>query len=168
MGVRERDHSRVPASVRQAAPRHRAEVRRAGIRMGARRDVARGHESGVRRGAGKDATSICPGVARGPAGRHLSTGKSHVRAGGSPAMSDGSPQLSIVVPIKDEIEILPELTRRLTAVIDDQMPDAEIVFVDDGSMDGSARWIAEKHAEDPRIKLVRLSRNFGHQAAVTA
>lgn len=83
-------------------------------------------------------------------------------------MSDGSPQLSIVVPIKDEIEILPELTRRLTAVIDDQMPDAEIVFVDDGSMDGSARWIAEKHAEDPRIKLVRLSRNFGHQAAVTA
>lgn len=83
-------------------------------------------------------------------------------------MSDGSPQLSIVVPIKDEIDILPELTRRLTAVIDDELPDTEVVFVDDGSDDGSARWIADANAGDARIKLVRLSRNFGHQAAVTA
>ncbi|HJR54463.1 MAG TPA: glycosyltransferase family 2 protein [Gemmatimonadota bacterium] len=84
-------------------------------------------------------------------------------------MSEGSkPLLSIVVPIKDEIDILPELTRRLTAVIDADLPDSEVLFVDDGSNDGSARWIAGKHAEDRRVKLVRLSRNFGHQAAVTA
>ena len=84
-------------------------------------------------------------------------------------MSDGSkPLISVVVPIKDEIDTLPELTRRLTDVLVGELSDAEVVFVDDGSRDGSARWIAERHAEDPRIRLVRLSRNFGHQAAVTA
>ena len=84
-------------------------------------------------------------------------------------MSDASrPLLSIVVPIKDEIETLPELARRLTNVLVRELSDAELLFVDDGSGDGSARWIAERHAEDPRFKLVRFSRNFGHQAAVTA
>lgn len=83
-------------------------------------------------------------------------------------MNESGPLLSVVVPIKDEIEILPELARRLTAVMDDLPGGAEIVFVDDGSGDGSPRWIADAHADDPRIKLVRLSRNFGHQAAVTA
>jgi dolichol-phosphate mannosyltransferase len=84
-------------------------------------------------------------------------------------MSDASsPLLSIVVPIKNEIDTLPELVRRLTAVLVGDLADAEIVFVDDGSDDGSARWIAERHLDDPRVRLVRLSRNFGHQAAVTA
>ena len=84
-------------------------------------------------------------------------------------MSDGSsPLLSIVVPIKDEIETLPELARRIGESLSGELADAEVVFVDDGSIDGSARWIAERHAEDSRFKLVRLSRNFGHQAAVTA
>jgi len=78
------------------------------------------------------------------------------------------PLLSVVVPIKDEIETLPELSRRLADVLTGELSDAEIVFVDDGSSDGSARWIAERHADDARVKLVRLSRNFGHQAAVTA
>ena len=78
------------------------------------------------------------------------------------------PLLSIVVPIKDEMETLPELARRIREAIDGELADAEVVFVDDGSTDGSARWIAERHAEDARFKLVRLSRNFGHQAAVTA
>ena len=84
-------------------------------------------------------------------------------------MADASrPLLSIVVPIKDEIDTLPELHRRLSNVLTGELSDGEIVFVDDGSGDGSARWIAERHADDPRVKLVRLSRNFGHQAAVTA
>jgi dolichol-phosphate mannosyltransferase len=73
-----------------------------------------------------------------------------------------------VVPIKDEIDTLPELTRRLSDVLTGELSDSEIVFVDDGSADGSARWIADRHGDDPRVKLVRLSRNFGHQAAVTA
>jgi dolichol-phosphate mannosyltransferase len=79
-----------------------------------------------------------------------------------------SPRLSVVVPIKDEIDTLPELTRRLSDVLTGELSDSEIVFVDDGSADGSARWIAARHGDDPRVKLVRLSRNFGHQAAVTA
>lgn len=79
-----------------------------------------------------------------------------------------SPRLSVVVPIKDEIETLPELTRRLSNVLTGELSDSEIVFVDDGSADGSAGWIAERHGDDARVKLVRLSRNFGHQAAVTA
>jgi len=79
-----------------------------------------------------------------------------------------SPRLSVVVPIKDEIDTLPELTRRLSDVLTGELSDSEIVFVDDGSTDGSARWIADRHGDDPRVKLVRLSRNFGHQAAVTA
>jgi dolichol-phosphate mannosyltransferase len=84
-------------------------------------------------------------------------------------MNDASsPLLSIVVPIMNEIDTLPELVRRLTAVLVGDLADAEIVFVDDGSDDGSARWIAERHLDDPRVRLVRLSRNFGHQAAVTA
>lgn len=84
-------------------------------------------------------------------------------------MNEGSsPRLSVVVPIKDEVETLPELTRRLFEVLTGDLDDSEVLFVDDGSSDGSARWIAERHAEDPRVKLVRLSRNFGHQAAVTA
>jgi dolichol-phosphate mannosyltransferase len=78
------------------------------------------------------------------------------------------PLLSIVVPIKDEIETLPELTRRLSEVLVGELADAEIVFVDDGSRDGSARGVAERHRNDGRVRLVRLSRNFGHQAAVTA
>ncbi|HET6360603.1 MAG TPA: glycosyltransferase family 2 protein [Gemmatimonadota bacterium] len=76
--------------------------------------------------------------------------------------------LSVVVPIKDEIETLPELVRRLESVLVGELAGSEVVFVDDGSDDGSARWIAELHERDRRFKLVRLSRNFGHQAAVTA
>jgi len=82
--------------------------------------------------------------------------------------SRSSIALSVVVPIKDEIDTLPELTRRLFDVLTGDLSESEIIYVDDGSSDRSARWIADRHTEDPRVKLVRLSRNFGHQAAVTA
>jgi dolichol-phosphate mannosyltransferase len=79
-----------------------------------------------------------------------------------------SESFSVVIPIKDEIATLPELSRRLGSVLVDGLEGGEVVFVDDGSTDGSARWIADLHTRDSRFKLVRLSRNFGHQAAVTA
>lgn len=78
------------------------------------------------------------------------------------------PLLSVVIPIKDEIETLPELCRRLADTLDGELSDSEVVFVDDGSRDGSREWIAERHAADPRFRMVVLSRNFGLQAAVTA
>src|SRR5919204_6445425 len=76
--------------------------------------------------------------------------------------------LSIVVPVHDEEETLPELQRRLSGVLDDLNEAAEVILVDDGSRDRSfevMRGIADR---DPRFKLVRLSRNFGHQIALTA
>src|SRR4051812_25775074 len=76
--------------------------------------------------------------------------------------------ISVVVPIFNEQDNLPELRRRLSASLDETGHAWEIVLVDDGSADDSARLIRQYHADDPRIKLVNLSRNFGHQPAVTA
>ena len=76
--------------------------------------------------------------------------------------------VSVVVPIFNEQENLPEVRRRVAAAMDGAGEAWELVFVDDGSRDGSGRFVRQFHAEDPRVKLVELSRNFGHQPAVTA
>jgi glycosyltransferase involved in cell wall biosynthesis len=76
--------------------------------------------------------------------------------------------ISVVVPIFNEQENLPEVRRRLAAALDAAGDDWEMILVNDGSRDGSSRLIREFNAEDPRVKLVELSRNFGHQPAVTA
>src|SRR5579862_5005532 len=76
--------------------------------------------------------------------------------------------ISIVVPIFNEQENLPELRRRMTAALDSSGETWELVLVDDGSRDNSPTIIREFHEQDPRIKIVSLSRNFGHQPAVTA
>jgi dolichol-phosphate mannosyltransferase len=76
--------------------------------------------------------------------------------------------ISLVVPIYNEQENLPELRRRVTLALDSTESPWECLLVNDGSRDGSAALIREMHASDPRFKLVDLSRNFGHQPAVTA
>jgi polyisoprenyl-phosphate glycosyltransferase len=76
--------------------------------------------------------------------------------------------VSVVVPFLNEEENLPDLHARLTRALDGQPEGLEIIFVDDGSTDSSARWVADKATDDPRVKLLRLSRNFGHQIAITA
>jgi glycosyltransferase involved in cell wall biosynthesis len=78
------------------------------------------------------------------------------------------PHFSIVVPVYNEEENLPELHRRLTAAMEQIGKSYEFVFVDDGSRDGSSAWLRKKHAEDSHVRLVRFSRNFGHHIAVTA
>lgn len=77
--------------------------------------------------------------------------------------------LSVVVPVHDEQETLEELVRRLTAVLDD-LPglEGEIVLVDDGSRDMSYPLMVQIATRDARVKVVQLSRNFGHQVAITA
>jgi len=77
--------------------------------------------------------------------------------------------LSVVVPVHDEQESLEELARRLTASLD-ALPelDAEVILVDDGSRDASYPMMVALGARDSRIKVVQLSRNFGHQVALTA
>lgn len=77
-----------------------------------------------------------------------------------------SPTLSVVVPVYNEIDVLPELHRRLTAAVEHE--DYELVIVDDGSKDGTRASLLRLRAEDDRVRPVFLSRNFGHQAAVTA
>lgn len=77
--------------------------------------------------------------------------------------------VAVVVPLYNEEAVLPELLRRLRAVFDARTDVAwTVVFVDDGSRDRSAAIVAAEAAADPRLRLVRLARNFGHQAAVAA
>ncbi|MFT5201495.1 MAG: glycosyltransferase involved in cell wall biosynthesis [Candidatus Aldehydirespiratoraceae bacterium] len=86
-------------------------------------------------------------------------------------MSDAtepSPTYSFVIPVLDEIDSLPMLRERLTAVMAKMDGPCEVVLVDDGSTDRSFDAMAEIHAEDSRFRVVRLSRNFGHQIALTA
>jgi dolichol-phosphate mannosyltransferase len=79
-----------------------------------------------------------------------------------------SVELSVVVPVYNEEESVPELYRRLTEVLAGAVGSYEIVLVDDGSRDGSWALIKELAARDARVKGVSFSRNFGHQMAFTA
>jgi dolichol-phosphate mannosyltransferase len=78
------------------------------------------------------------------------------------------PEYSLVVPIYNEAETIPELVRRLTDLVGKLDGAAEVILVDDGSSDGSYELMSSAREADPRFKLLRLSRNFGHQIAVTA
>jgi polyisoprenyl-phosphate glycosyltransferase len=74
----------------------------------------------------------------------------------------------VVVPFLNEEENLEPLYARLTAALATEPEQFELLFVDDGSTDTSARRVAELATRDRRVKLLRLSRNFGHQLAITA
>ena len=76
--------------------------------------------------------------------------------------------LSVVVPIYNEHQNLQHLCDRLDTVLAPLPLRHEIVLVDDGSHDGSDRWIAEAARRTPTIRAVLLSRNFGKEAALTA
>jgi len=83
-------------------------------------------------------------------------------------MADPARKVVVVVPFLNEEENLPALHERLVRALEKEPESFELLFVDDGSSDGSPRWAAERAADDPRVKLLRLSRNFGHQLAITA
>jgi dolichol-phosphate mannosyltransferase len=78
------------------------------------------------------------------------------------------PHLSIVIPVFNERTNLEQIYRRLRAVMDDVGDAFEIIFVDDGSFDGTLEALRQLHERDPRVRVVSLSRNFGHQCAVTS
>ena len=83
-----------------------------------------------------------------------------------------APTLSLVLPIFNEEEIIPELDRRLRAFLADVgggVGDSwEVIFVNDGSKDQSLPMLRALAASEPRYKLLSFSRNFGHQRAITA
>jgi polyisoprenyl-phosphate glycosyltransferase len=75
---------------------------------------------------------------------------------------------SIVVPVYNEEESIGELVGRLRETMDELDGPAEAVLVDDGSKDSSYQLMLDAHERDPRFKVIQLSRNFGHQLAITA
>lgn len=74
----------------------------------------------------------------------------------------------MVVPVYNEERSLPELTSRLREVLESSSVRFEIVLINDGSTDRSLETLRKLRTQDPRIKLIDLSRNFGHQVAVSA
>lgn len=76
--------------------------------------------------------------------------------------------VSIVIPVFNEEEVLPETYRRLTAVMEKTNQSYELLFVNDGSRDRSRTILEELVQKDRRVRAIHFSRNFGHQAAITA
>jgi len=76
--------------------------------------------------------------------------------------------ISIVVPIHNEGAVLPLLIARLVRASDAWNESFELILIDDGSLDDSLSKSIAAAESDPRITVVKLSRNFGHQAAITA
>jgi dolichol-phosphate mannosyltransferase len=83
-------------------------------------------------------------------------------------MPSADPMLSVVVPLKDEADNLEPLSDRLREVLDTLTTRWEVVLVDDGSADDTHARAVALHQGDARFKVVRLSRSFGHQVALSA
>jgi len=89
-------------------------------------------------------------------------------AGGEPPAAEEPPGLSVVIPVFNEEGNIPEMHSRLTAVLGGLGLSYEIVFVDDGSGDRSVELLNALAGKDARVAVVELSRNFGHQVAISA
>jgi polyisoprenyl-phosphate glycosyltransferase len=76
--------------------------------------------------------------------------------------------LSIVIPIYNEETLVVELVQRTVTALDSFIEDYEVIFVDDGSSDKSLEYLLACRDSNVRIKVLSLSKNFGHQAAFTA
>ncbi len=78
------------------------------------------------------------------------------------------PVISVIVPIFNEDEVIPELYRRMVAVLGVIGQPWELICVNDGSRDESLSTLLSLREQDPRVKIINFSRNFGHQIAITA
>lgn len=96
---------------------------------------------------------------------NMNTPMSQSRAGHA---GQDTPTLSIIVPMFNEEDVLPILFDRLGQFLGNLGESYEIICVNDGSTDGTARILADAHEHDRRIKVVNFSRNFGKEIALTA
>lgn len=83
----------------------------------------------------------------------------------------GAPQkleLTLIIPCYNEAAVLPRLEPRLQACLEGLSKSWEVIFVDDGSTDNTLQQLKSMHRAEPRFKVIALSRNFGHQAALCA
>ena len=78
------------------------------------------------------------------------------------------PKYSLIIPIYNEEETIPELYRRVSAVMDSLDDSVELILINDGSGDRSLKLMRELQERDARVCYISFARNFGHQAAVTA
>ena len=83
-------------------------------------------------------------------------------------MSQNDPKYSIVAPVFNEEETLPEFYRRIFAVVQELDSAAELLLIDDGSTDNSLALMQELQAQGSFVRILSFSRNFGHQVAITA
>ena len=76
--------------------------------------------------------------------------------------------ISLIVPLYNERDSLQELHREIVLSVEKICAQCELIFVDDGSTDGSYEVLKDLQARDPRVKLIRFRRNFGKSAALSA
>jgi undecaprenyl-phosphate 4-deoxy-4-formamido-L-arabinose transferase len=79
-----------------------------------------------------------------------------------------SAEISVVIPVFNEVRTLADLHQRLARTLKDTGRSWEVIFVDDGSSDGSFDVMRALHAQDPAVRVVRFNRNYGQHAAVFA
>ncbi len=83
-------------------------------------------------------------------------------------MTSLRPEVSVVIPVYNEVENVPDLHRELTRALETMGRPYEIIVVDDGSRDGTLERLLQIEAADPRLRVLRLRRNFGQTAAFSA
>src|SRR5262245_26350221 len=82
--------------------------------------------------------------------------------------STAAPRVSVVLPVYKTARYLRELVQRLKDTLDKSSPDFELLVVDDGDPDNAWEILRDLAAQEPRVRAIKLSRNFGQHSAIAA
>ena len=131
-------------------------------------DVIRHDDPQIPVGDPAAALRFCRSVAQALENQKTGSNSAASPAAGQAAALVERPDISVVVPVFNEEDNLAALHSGLGAVLDAEGMLYEIVFVDDGSTDGSTALLRELAGADRRVRVIELARNFGHQVAISA